>query len=124
MRLTERQQAAMKATRMRELRKLGYKSDVFKARFAGKCPASGLRYPVGEPLCFFGDYAKPILATIANQLVETARRAAAPRCACGKEATVEAVENVYTLCNRCDFICEYYFNQLGCDVTRDSTPEI
>ncbi len=124
---TPKMRAAMKGTRMRELRALGYTSDVFPSRFRGTCPASGIKYPVGEPVCFFTGYEKPILATIAAKIVEERRRAAAPKCGCGKEATVEPAErgvsgSPFTMCDRCDFVCEYFFETLGCNVTRDSMP--
>jgi len=131
MRVTPKMAAAMKATRMRELRALGYTSDIFPAKYTGTCGCGcGVKYGPyrGDAfLCYFTGFERPILSPCATRIVDDRRRAAAPKCGCGHVATVEPADrrvsgSPYTLCNLCCWVCEHYFELCGDEVTRDSMP--
>lgn len=106
--------AAMKGTRMRELRALGYKSDIFPAKYrGGKCGLSGLVIALDEPVAFFRDRGLCLVTFIRERLDEEAR-AAAPKCSCG------AVASDGDVCLRCAWIIENRFDLLPRDYTREA----
>lgn len=116
MRLTEKQRAAMKGTRMRELRALGYKSDIFPAKFrGGTCGLSGLPIHVGDEVAYFRDKGLCHSVPISNFL-HAEKLAAAPKCSCGLRAEYD------DSCLRCGFVCEEYFDERPRDVTRETMP--
>ncbi len=120
MRLTARQQAAMKGTRMRELRAVGYTSDVFVTKWkGGTCGLTGVAIPRGAHVAYFRDKGM-CLAPAIEELVYREKRAALPKCGCGYPVDDEK----QGCCLRCDWIAESWFDLSYSEVTRESQPVI
>jgi hypothetical protein len=112
--MTARMSAAMKGTRMRELRALGYTSDVFVTKWkGGTCGLTGVAIPRGAHVAYFRDKGL-CLAPAIEDVLHHEKRAAMPKCGCGKP-----VENERNgCCLRCGFVAETWFDVEYSEVAR------
>lgn len=105
MRQTHKQREAAKSQRMREIRPLGYKSDLFPAKYRGKCGLSGLIIKREDPVAFFREHGVCHAAAI-EQVLFDERRASLPTCSCGRKIDSD-VPGGSDICGRCYVAIEY-----------------
>lgn len=118
MRQTAKMRAAMQGERMRYLRSLGYKSDVFPAKFrGGTCGLSGTTINIGDPVAFFQDRGLCHAFHI-SEAVRAEQDAKKPKCGCGRPVRHASSD----VCDYCDGFIQWWFELVPTECTRESVP--